>query len=93
MLDLFGPMTWLFLLFIGVVLAVLAYGSFRVRAWAWSMTLVVYGIGVAGSLWQVSLGIRPGWISALVNGAVVAYSSRSEVRAAYTGAADHRDRI
>jgi len=34
MLDLFGPMTWLFLLFIGVVLAVLAYGSFRVRAWA-----------------------------------------------------------
>lgn len=48
------------------------------------MTLVVYGIGVAGSLWQVSLGIRAGWVSAVVNGAVVACASRNEIRVAYT---------
>lgn len=35
MLDLFGARTWIFLMFVGVVLAVLAYGSFRVRPWAW----------------------------------------------------------
>jgi hypothetical protein len=85
MLDLFGASTSIFLLFVGIVLAVLAYGSFRVRSWAWAMTLVVYGIGVIGSLWQVSLGIRPGWISAVVNGGVVVYASRRNVREAYFG--------
>lgn len=86
MLDLFGTLTWLFLLFVSAVLAVLAYGSFTVRPWAWQMTLVVYGIGVAGSLWQVSQGIPAGWVSAVLNGAVVAYASRHTVRIAYTGA-------
>lgn len=85
MLDLFGARTWVFLLFIAAVLTILAYGSFRVRPWAWHMTLAVYGIGVAGSLWQVSLGIRAAWVSAVVNGAVVAYASRDSVRVAYTG--------
>jgi hypothetical protein len=85
MLDLFGASTSLFLLFVGIVLAVLAYGSLRLFSWAWAMTLVVYGIGVLGSLWQVSLGIRPGWISAVVNGAVFVYAGRRDVRDAYLG--------
>ncbi len=85
MLELFGEATWIFLCFIGVVLAILACASFRRKRWAWHMTLVVYSVGVLGSLWQVSLGIRPGWISAVVNGAVVAYASRRNVRNAYLG--------
>jgi len=83
MLDLFGASTWLFLLLVGCVLGVLAYGSLRVRPWAWHLTLAVYGIGVLGSLWQVSLGITPGWVSATVNAAVVVYASRPRVRDAY----------
>jgi hypothetical protein len=85
MLRLFGQSTWIFLTGVGLVLFVLAYGSLRVRPWAWYMTLIVYCIGVVGSLWQVSLGIRPGWISAAVNSAVVIYVSRHSVRRAYLG--------
>jgi hypothetical protein len=79
----FGTRTWAFLFFIGVVLAVLAYASWRLRPWAWHLTLLVYGIGVVGSLWQVSMGIRQGWIAAVVNGAVVAYAATPDVRRAY----------
>jgi hypothetical protein len=50
MVTVFGPWTWAFLTFVGSVLATLAYASWRVRPWAWPMTLIVYGIGVLGSL-------------------------------------------
>ena len=86
MVELFGRWTWAFLLFVGAVLATLAHASWRVRPWAWHLTLIVYGIGVAGSLWQVSVGIREGWIAAAVNAAVVAYAARPKVRRAYLGA-------
>lgn len=85
MVELFGPWTWAFLLFVGAVLATLAHASWRVRPWAWHLTLIVYGIGVAGSLWQVSLGIPEGWLAAAVNGAVVTYAARPKVRRAYMG--------
>ncbi len=83
MITHFGTHTWAFLLFVGAVLAVLAYASWRLRPWAWHLTLFVYGIGVIGSLWQVSMGIRQGWIAAVVNGAVVAYAATPAVRRAY----------
>jgi hypothetical protein len=47
------------------------------------MTLVVYGIGVLGSLWQISVGIREGWMPVTVNGAVLLYASQRGVREAY----------
>ena len=47
------------------------------------MTLIVYGIGVLGSLWQVSQGIPQGWVAAVVNGAVFAYAARPAIRRAY----------
>jgi hypothetical protein len=84
MVSMFGDWTWLFLAFVGVTLGVLAYVSWRVRPVAWSMTLAVYGIGVAGSLWQVSVGIPQGWVAAAVNAAVVLYTSRPAIRRAYT---------
>ena len=83
MVDMLGPRTWLFLLFVGAVLATLAYASWRVRPWAWELTLIVYGIGVIGSLWQVSLGIKEAWSAAVVNGAVVLYAAKRNVRRAY----------
>ncbi|HEX8274973.1 MAG TPA: hypothetical protein VF615_20225 [Longimicrobiaceae bacterium] len=85
MVLLFGDRTWLFLLFVGLVLAVLAHASWRLRPWAWHLTLLVYGIGVAGSLWQVSIGIREGWTAAVVNAAVVAYAATPGVRRTYRG--------
>jgi hypothetical protein len=68
MLALFGEWTWAFLLFVGTVLAVLGWASWLVRPWAWEMTLVVYSIGVLGSLWQVSVASRRGGSLAVVNG-------------------------
>ncbi|MBX9603286.1 MAG: hypothetical protein K2X35_19940 [Bryobacteraceae bacterium] len=85
MLTWFGAWTWVFLVFVGTVLAVLAYSSWRVRPWAWLMTLIVYGVGVVGGLWQVSVGIPQGWAAAAVNAAVFAYASSPAVRRAYTG--------
>lgn len=83
MVDLFGRWTWVFLSFVGLVLAVLAWASWHLRPWAWHLTLAVYGIGVVGSLWQVSVGIPEGWVAAVVNGAVVVYAARPKVRRAY----------
>lgn len=83
MVEYFGTRTWAFLLFVAAVLATLAYASWHVKPWAWELTLVMYGIGVLGSLWQVSMGIPEGWLAAGVNGAVVIYASTSGVRNAY----------
>lgn len=85
MVEWFGAWTWAFLTFVGSVLAVLAWASWRLKPWAWEMTLVVYAIGVAGSLWQVAMGIPQGWVAAAINGAVVAYAVRGDVRRAYHG--------
>lgn len=83
MVELFGGWTWAFLLFIALVLATLSYGSWRLRRYTWPLTLAVYTIGVAGSLWQVSLGIEPAWVSAVINASVVAYAATPGVRRAY----------
>jgi hypothetical protein len=83
MVTIFGRLTWAFLTFVGSVLATLAYASWHVRPWAWSMTLIVYGIGVLGSLWQVSVGIPQGWVAAIVNASVLVYASTPRVRRAY----------
>lgn len=85
MVDAFGSWTWVFLTFVGTILAVLAYASWRRRWWAWHMTLVIYGIGVVGSLWQVSVGIAEGWVAGMVNAAVFAYAATPGVRRAYLG--------
>lgn len=81
----FGAGTWAFLSFIGAVLGVLAYASWRRRPWAWPLTLVLYGIGVLGALWQVSVGIPQGWAAAVVNASVFAYAATPAVRRAYLG--------
>ena len=83
MVERFGAATSAFLLFVGLILTTLAYGSWWVRPWAWQLTLLVYGIGVIGSLWQVSVGIDQGWIAAAVNGAVVAFAAMPSVKRAY----------
>jgi hypothetical protein len=83
MVEWFGELTWAFLAFVGAVLATLAYGSWRLHRWAWPVTLVVYGIGVLGSVWQVSVGIPQGWVSAAVNASVLLYASTPGVRKAY----------
>lgn len=83
MVALFGDHTWAFLLFIAVVLGTLSLGSWRLRPWAWPLTLAVYSVGVLGSLWQVSMGIPAGWLSAAINGCVVVYAATPRVRRAY----------
>jgi hypothetical protein len=71
----FKEWTWAFLVFVGAVLVTLAYSSSRVRPCASPMTLAVYGIGVFGSLWHVSVGTPQGWVAACVNAAVFLYAS------------------
>jgi hypothetical protein len=82
-IEVFGRYTWVFLLMVGTTLTILAYSSWRMLFWAWHMTIILYGIGVAGSLWEVSIGIWQGWISATINACVVLYCARTSVRNAY----------
>ena len=84
MMDLFGKRVWLFLLVIVALLGTLCYGSWRLRRWAWPLTLVCYSIGVIGGLWEVAIGIPAGLLAATINGAVVAYACTRRVRAAYS---------
>ncbi len=84
LMDLFGKRVWLFLLMIVVLLGTLCYGSWRLRHWAWPLTLVCYSIGVIGGLWEVTIGIPAGLLAAVINGAVVAYACTRRVRAAYS---------
>ena len=83
MVEMFGAWTSPFLLGISAFLASLAYASWKRRRRAWPMTLGAYSIGVLGSLWQVSVGIEAGWLSATINGAVVVYAARPAVARAY----------
>jgi hypothetical protein len=84
----FGAWTWCkSLLFIGIVLAILAYASWRGRPWAWLMTLIVYGAGICGGLWQVSVEITQGWVAASVNAEVSALRAAAQQNAAATAAA------
>jgi hypothetical protein len=83
MISLFGAWTWIFLAAVGSFLVALAYASWRKRPRAWGMTVVAYGIGVVGGLWEVSVGVPQGWIAAAINAAVVAYASTPGVRLAY----------
>lgn len=79
----FGPYVWAFLLAVAAVLATLSYGSWRLRRWALPLTVACYAVGVAGSLWEVSLGIREAWLGAAINAAVVGYACTRGVRRAY----------
>lgn len=45
--------------------------------------MVSYTIGVIGSLWEVSVGIRQAWLSTFINGAVVAMLMRQSTRCVY----------
>src|SRR5262245_34008026 len=83
MIHLFGRYTWVFLVLVGTTLTILAYSSWRMFYWAWHLTIFLYGIGVAGSLWEISIGIPQGWISATINAFVVLYCARPTVRTAY----------
>lgn len=83
MVDFFGQFTWAFLAVVAVTLASLAYGSWKLRPFAWPMTLIVYSIAVAGSLWKVMLGIDGALLAVFANAAVVLYAARPAVRAAY----------
>jgi hypothetical protein len=83
MMDLFGPQVWIFLLGIAGLLAMLCYGSWRLRRWTLPLTIVCYSIGVIGGLWEVSIGIPAGLLAAAINGSIVAYACTKRVRAAY----------
>lgn len=83
MVEFFGTGTWLFLGFISLILALLSYGSWRLRTYAWPLTLVAYSVGTLGSIWKVTLGIEEAAFAAIVNAGIVAYAATPGVRHAY----------
>jgi hypothetical protein len=84
MVSFFGRYVWMFLVVIAALLTTLCYGSWHLRPWARPLTIVCYSIGVAGGLWEVSIGIPAGLLAATINGAVVIYACTKPVRNAYS---------
>ena len=72
MVDALGGALPAFLGGLGVFLGAMAWASHRRRPWAWWAAVASYSIGVLGSLWEVSVGIRAAWLSTLINAGVVA---------------------
>lgn len=71
MVDLLGPWLPPFLGSLAILLASIAWSSFRRRPWAWRAAVVAYTIGIIGSAWEVSVGISQAWLSVLINAGVV----------------------
>lgn len=83
MVDLLGPWLPVFLGGLALFLGSMAWGSFRRRPWAWRAAIVAYSIGVAGSLWEVAIGIERAWVSTLINALVVTLLMSGPTRRAY----------
>lgn len=90
LVDWTGP--WLPAFFAGLAafLAALAWSSHRRLRWAWGGAVTAYTIGVAGSAWEVSIGITQAWLSVAINAAVVAMLMAPATREVYFGRGDHR---
>ena len=83
MMDVFGQHVWIFLFAIASLLLTLCYGSWQLRPWALPLTVVCYSIGVAGGLWETTVGVPAGFLAAAINATVVAYACTKQVRLAY----------
>jgi hypothetical protein len=83
MVDVMGAWLPFFLGGLAVFLAALAWNSHRRRPWAWRAAVAAYSVGVAGSLWEVSVGIGRAWLSALINAGIVTLLLSGPTRRAF----------
>jgi uncharacterized membrane protein (DUF2068 family) len=65
---------------LGIVYFVMAYGLWNGRRWAWTITLIISGIGVIVGIASIIIGNFGSIISIIINSAIIYYLYRPDVK-------------
>jgi hypothetical protein len=79
LLGFLGSFAGVVLLALGILDLYAAWGAWNLKAWAWTLLVVLAVIGVVLAL----LSLRSSWISLVVNAVVLYYLFRPEVKSAF----------
>ena len=69
------------LLALGIAYLVMAYGLWKGKAWAWTITLILSAIGIIVAIVSIVLGNVAAIINAIIHGIVIYYLYRPNVKA------------
>ena len=79
LLAYFGTFAGIILLALGAVTLYAAWGAWNLKAWAWTLLVVLTAIGLVLALFS----LRSSFISLIVNAVILYYLFRPEVKAAF----------
>ena len=65
---------------LGIAYFVMAYGLWNGRRWAWTITLIISGIGVIVGIASIIIGNFGSIISIIINSAIIYYLYRPDVK-------------
>ncbi len=66
---------------LGIAYFVMAYGLWNGRSWAWTITLIISGIGVIVGIGSIIIGNFGSIISIIINAVIIYYLYRPDVKA------------
>jgi uncharacterized membrane protein HdeD (DUF308 family) len=69
------------LLALGIAYLVMAYGLWKGKGWAWTITLILSAIGIIVAIVSIVLGNVAAIINAIIHGIVIYYLYRPNVKA------------
>jgi hypothetical protein len=65
---------------LGIAYFVMAYGLWNGRRWAWTITLIISGIGVIVGIGSIIIGNFGSIISIIINSVIIYYLYRPDVK-------------
>jgi uncharacterized membrane protein (DUF2068 family) len=67
---------------LGIAYLVMAYGLLKGRGWAWTISLILSGIGVIAGIYHIAQNnLGGGIVSIIINGVIIYYLYRPNVKA------------
>jgi uncharacterized membrane protein (DUF2068 family) len=69
------------LLALGIAYLVMAYGLWKGKGWAWTITLILAAIGIIVAVVSIATGNVGGIVSIIINGVIIYYLYRPNVKA------------
>lgn len=79
-----GAFGGILIIILGALYALVGYGLWTLKSWAWILTVVLAGLGFAFNLLQLLAGdIAGGLVGFIVNGVVLWYMMQPQVKTAF----------
>jgi uncharacterized membrane protein HdeD (DUF308 family) len=67
---------------LGIAYLVMAYGLWKGRGWAWTISLILSGIGIiVGIVYIIQDNLGGGIVNIIINGVIIYYLNRPNVKA------------